>query len=424
MASLQERRRKNGKTAYVIQFSLGGVRRSVFLNAKYAKRVAKETSLYVDELAAAREFDAPLDRRVLAWLETIDDGLRERLGRAGLIATNKNVSIGELVELYMEAESSSMKANAIDGKRVRFQRSAQRLDFAQRASRLEVADVVRFKTKLDADFSEATRAGILKAMSRVYSWGESLGYVSNNPFSQVPKGSFSNKKKETFVTMETYRRLIDGCDDAELRVLLSFYRIGGLRLGEAFEARWEDVDWRAERFTVRSPKTERSGKDRRLIPLFPELRRELEALRSESRADDFIVVRRRDKQSVYNAIETLKSLRRSRNTGLGAFGSKFASEPVERNLPRVQRGRGVGVERPRGYDGAASLLTFARRRFCQGLVEVVKRLRKRLRRLPERVGIKRNRPERGRTRNRFRVNNLSRNHLSRDVYVYPPKNAL
>lgn len=117
--------------------------------------------------------------------------------------------------------------------------------------------------------------------------------------------------------METYRRLIDGCDDAELRVLSAFYRIGGLRLGEAFEARWEDVDWRAERFTVRSPKTERGGKDRRIIPLFPELRRELEALRSESRADDFIVVRRRDKQSVYNAIETLKSLRRSRNTGLG-----------------------------------------------------------------------------------------------------------
>ena len=198
-----------------------------------------------------------------------------------------------------------MKPNTIDGKRVRFRQSAQRLDFAQRASRLEVADVVRFKTKLDADFSEATRAGILKAMSRVYSWGESLGYVSNNPFSQVPKGSFSNKKKETFVTMETYRRLIDGCDDAELRVLLAFYRIGGLRLGEAFEARWEDVDWRAERFTVRSPKTERSGKDRRIIPLFPELRRELEALRSESRADDFIVVRRRDKQSVYNAIKNL-----------------------------------------------------------------------------------------------------------------------
>ncbi len=175
---MQERKRKNGKTAYVIQFSLGGVRRSVCLNAKYTKRVVKETSLYVDKLATAREFDAPLDRRVLAWLENIDDGLRERLGRAGLIATNKNVSIGESIELYMEAESPSMKPNTLDGKRVRFRQSAQRLDFARRASRLEVADVVPLEAKLDVDFSETT--------SRVYRGNELLAYVSNNPFSQQP----------------------------------------------------------------------------------------------------------------------------------------------------------------------------------------------------------------------------------------------
>ncbi len=42
-------------------------------------------------------------------LENIDDGLRERLGRAGLIAADKNVSSGELIELYMEAESSLLK---------------------------------------------------------------------------------------------------------------------------------------------------------------------------------------------------------------------------------------------------------------------------------------------------------------------------
>ena len=305
MASLQERKRKNGKSAHVVQFMLDKQRRSVFLDAKYSKRVAKEVSFYVDELAKSVEFGLTLERRVLTWLENIDDDLRERLGRAGLISADKNVSIGELIELYMEAESPSMKHETISGKRVRFRQSEQRLDFTQRASRLDVVDVVRFKARLDADFSEATRAGILKAMARVYSWGESLGYVSSNPFSQVPKGSFSNKKKETFVSQETYRRLIDGCDDAELRVLLALYRIGGLRLSEAFEARWEDVDWDAERFTARSPKTERCGKDRRVIPLFSELRRELETLRSKSRSKDFIVVKRRTKTSVYQAIKKL-----------------------------------------------------------------------------------------------------------------------
>ena len=305
MASLQERKLKNGKSSYIVQFTLDKRRRSVFLDAKYPKRIAKEVSFYVDELAKSVEFGLTLERRALTWLENINDDLRERLGRAGLISTDKDVSIGELIELYMEAESPEMKRETINGKRVRFRQSERRLDFTQRASRLNVVDVVRFKARLDADFSEATRAGILRAMARVYSWGKSLGYVSSNPFSQVPKGSFTNKKKETFVSRETYGRLIDGCDDAELRVLLAFYRIGGLRLGEALEARWEDVDWEGERFTVRSPKTERCGKDRRLIPLFPELRQELEALRQETGSKDFIVVKRRDRTGVYYAIKRL-----------------------------------------------------------------------------------------------------------------------
>lgn len=64
--------------------------------------------------------------------------------------------------------------------------------------------------------------------------------------------------------------------------MFALYRIGGLRFSEAFEARGEDVDWEGERFTVRSPKTAKSGKDRRVVPLFTELRRQLEALRSQT----------------------------------------------------------------------------------------------------------------------------------------------
>ena len=99
MASLQERKRKNGKSAHIVQFMLDKQRRSVFLDAKYPKRVAKEVCFYVDELAKSAEFGLTLERRVLTWLQNIDDDLRERLGRAGLISADNNVSIGELGEL-------------------------------------------------------------------------------------------------------------------------------------------------------------------------------------------------------------------------------------------------------------------------------------------------------------------------------------
>ncbi len=289
-----------------MQFTLNGRRRSVFLDAKYARQIAKEVSFYVDELASAAEFDMPLTRRAAAWLESIDGDLRERLGRAGLVASNKNVSIGELVELYMEAESPSMKPTTIKTKRKYFQQASSRLDFYMKASRLCGADVIALKLKLDQDFAEATRAGILKALSRVYSWAKDLDYVSQNPFAAIPKGSFENKSREVLVPMETYYRLMENCADAELRVLLSFYRVGGMRLSEAFEARWEDVDWAAERFTVRSPKTERVGKAFRVIPLFEEIRTELEKLKSETQVFDGPIVRKhREKTSIYRAVTKL-----------------------------------------------------------------------------------------------------------------------
>lgn len=306
MASLQERKRKNGKRSHLVQFTLNGRRRSVFLDSKYTRSIAKEVSFFVDELASAAEFDMPLTRRVQTWLENIDGDLRERLGRAGLIASNKNVSVGELIELYMEAESPEMKPTTIQTKRRYFRQASERLDFYRKATRISSGDVVALKASLDRDFSEATRAGILKAMSRVYSWAKNLKYVTQNPFAAISKGSFENKSREVFVSMETYNRLVAHCRDSEIRVLLSFYRVGGMRLGEAFEARWEDVDWDSERLTVRSPKTERAGKAFRVIPLFDEIRVELERLKSEtSNATGFIIRKRREKTAIYRAVTKL-----------------------------------------------------------------------------------------------------------------------
>ena len=97
MASLQERKRKNGKSAHIVQFMLDKQRRSVFLDAKYPKRVAKEVSFYVDELAKSAEFGLTLERRTLIWLENIDDDLRSRLQRAGLIVSRERLTIANLI---------------------------------------------------------------------------------------------------------------------------------------------------------------------------------------------------------------------------------------------------------------------------------------------------------------------------------------
>lgn len=69
------------------------------------------------------------------------------------------------------------------------------------------------------------------------------------------------------------------------RLIISLARFGGLRCpSEVLSLRWQDIDWKAGRITVRSPKTEHhEGKGSRVIPLFPELRGLLEEAKAAAR---------------------------------------------------------------------------------------------------------------------------------------------
>ena len=281
MASLQERKRKNGKSALIVQFMLDKQRRSVFLDAKYPKRVAKEVGFYVDELAKSAEFGLTLERRVLTWLQNIDDDLRSRLQRAGLIVSRERLTIANLIERYFEAESGSFRPTTVRNKRGYLRLASQYLDFSLESNQLTSSSALGFKNKLAEHFSEATCAGTLKVLSRIYSWGKTLELVDKNPFEQVPKGTMTNKSREHFVPLNVYHKVLEHCENQTVRTLFSLYRIGGLRCGEAFEARWEDVFWSEDRMKIRSSKTGRSGKDFRVIPLFKLLRIELVKLHQQ-----------------------------------------------------------------------------------------------------------------------------------------------
>lgn len=103
--------------------------------------------------------------------------------------------------------------------------------------------------------------------------------LGENPFEGVRAGIQTNDSRRRHVSLETFQKVLDACPDQEWRVLLSLSRFGGLRCpSEHLALRWRDIDSAAGRITVWSPKTERQGRPFRHLPLFPELRAELEAL--------------------------------------------------------------------------------------------------------------------------------------------------
>ncbi len=120
--------------------------------------------------------------------------------------------------------------------------------------------------------------------------------IPKNPFLKVKAPRATNKSRQRFIDRTTIERVLAMAPDAEMRLIIVLSRYGGLRIpSEPFAMKWADIDWKRQRITVRSVKTEhREGHESREIPLFPEILREL--LEVQERADsgeEFVIARRR-----------------------------------------------------------------------------------------------------------------------------------
>lgn len=121
--------------------------------------------------------------------------------------------------------------------------------------------------------------------------------LPSNPFADLKTTVGSNPERKFFVTRETACKVLDACPDADWRLIFALCRWGGLRCpSEVLALRWGDIDWERSRFTVRSAKTEHhDGKDRRIVPIFPELQPFLaDAFHNAEEGQVYVVTRCRD----------------------------------------------------------------------------------------------------------------------------------
>jgi len=143
--------------------------------------------------------------------------------------------------------------------------------------------LLEWKETLLKKFAPASVALWLTLVRAVLNFAVDQEWLTKSPMKGISAGSFENRSKDRTITMEEYGKLLDACPNQEWRVIIALARIGGLRCpSELRRLRWSDVNWEQCRFLVKSPKTERhTGQEKRDVPLFPELRLELEKHRSD-----------------------------------------------------------------------------------------------------------------------------------------------
>lgn len=314
MATISTKLNKDGSVRYSIQFIVVDdatrrkTRKTLTLGSRYAKRqvdlICRQIERLVDCRASAREPDAS----VSVWLDEIDAELREKLAAVGLIKAREIATLATIFSRFEESAKFSQYApNSVRNYLQSRKRFFQYFDPTERPDDLTLADVENWKRDLESGYSDATVAGMIKVARTVFNWAVKQELIQKHKFNSISRGSFKNKSREFYVSLDWYRRLLDAAPNRTWRAIVALCRIGGLRCpSEVLEAQWSDVLWSDERFVVRDVKR----KTTRVIPLFPELRTELEELFAQTTdaSSPYIVDKYRRSVSLRQGFEKIVDL--------------------------------------------------------------------------------------------------------------------
>lgn len=259
-----------------ILFQDGPKRRTIRLG-KMPQRHAQTVLVHVERLIAAKEAGSPPDASTAEWLKTIGDKLRDRLERAGLIEVSHTPTVGDLVDQWIARRSKTLTSGTIT-RLMQGKRSLLAYFGADKLiTTITEGDAEDYRAALLGQaLSEATTRKRCSDAKAWFAYAVRHLFIRINPFEAVPTAAVATGNLAYISEEQAYQVIEETvCPDARLLFILA--RWGGLRIpSEAKALTFDMIHWAAnradEKITVLSRKTKRyAGKEKRTIPLYPEL---------------------------------------------------------------------------------------------------------------------------------------------------------
>lgn len=156
--------------------------------------------------------------------------------------------------------------------------------------RLTTEQLSCWKSRMLLTYSPATTTQTLQTTKSVFRLAVSMNWLPSNPLNGIDYGSFRNPDSNRFVTRGEFRKIREQCSTWEQRAILTLTRYGGMRSpSEVVRLKWSDIDWEKRSIFVISAKPNANPYRRRLVPLFPAVRRVLEEAIPNSSKYGYIV---------------------------------------------------------------------------------------------------------------------------------------
>lgn len=295
-----------------IQFVTADRRRPTIRIGKRSRDAAEKIKTKIEALSSAKISGQPLDNATAKWVRGLAPTLYDKIAAAGLLtkrALAGQVTLAALLNDYIDnrydvkPSTSILYGNARRNLIDKF--GANRLidsitpadadDWRRWLAKPKNADDPQAGGQDLAPETVRQRCRIAKQFFRDAARRK---LIDESPFADMKGVSAKgNRDKDHFVTRDDAAKVLAACPDDEWRLIFALARFGGMRCpSEVLLLRWGDVNWDANRITVRSPKTEHhEGKDSRVMPLFPELRPYLESLWDVApEGSEFVITRYRE----------------------------------------------------------------------------------------------------------------------------------
>jgi integrase len=279
---------------YNIQWYEGKRRRTIYLGGRrFNKQTAERLKSVVENLLYQRDNQILTpEKSIHLWIENAPEIIRDKLVKSGLIRMPKRYTCQELwdnflksknvkdstMEIYRDSrEKFFARYGEIDGKTGLVKDVPVFLETDYVGS-ITQEQMIHWKDKLLDNFKYTTVAKIIKSAKTAFKFAVDRKWIEKSPLDGIGRGSFIDRSKDRIITMDEYRRMLDVCPNPKWRIIIALARIGGVRCpSEIVPLRWTDINFAKNQFTVRSPKTEQhEGKELRVVPLFLDLRVELE----------------------------------------------------------------------------------------------------------------------------------------------------
>jgi integrase len=287
------------------------------------QKAAEKVRHKVESLLAAKITGDAMDADTARWVADLPDELADKLAAAGLVPRRGTATLDSFIRAYVESRKADLKPRTLMKLRTTHRAMVGFFGAARNLRDITPGDGDEWRLQmLREKLTENTVRKHTSIAKQFFNSAVRKRLVPSNPFADLKSAVQPNPSRFYFVTREETEKLIDGCPDAQWRLLVALSRYGGLRCpSEHLGLRWVDVDWEQERITVRSPKTEHHpGGDCRVIPLFPELRPYLEQVWDQAEPGaEYVVTRYRDT----NANLRTQLLRIIRRAGLKPWPKLF-----------------------------------------------------------------------------------------------------